>query len=190
MIFKTCYTASFVLLIFLLSVTFLLPAQPIPLSTCTIGQGVISLNPTGGNYAEGTLVSLTPVPDPGWKFDNWTGASSGTSNPLSVRVEKKRIACVGNSITEGALLQNPPQESYPGQLQSLLGSGYEVLNFGYSGATVSNNSPLPYMSQQVYSDALASQADIVTIMLGTNDTFEWLNKKDDFPNALATLAQS
>ncbi|MEM6964304.1 MAG: GDSL-type esterase/lipase family protein, partial [Bacteroidota bacterium] len=162
----------------------------IPLTTCVNGQGNISVNPSEGIYNEGTVVNLTAIPASGWQFDNWSGGASGTTNPLSFTINKKRVACVGNSITEGALLNNPPQESYPGQLQDLLGAAYEVLNFGYSGATVSNNGGLPYMSQQTYTDALASQPDIVTIMLGTNDTFDWMLMGPDFESTLTSMVQS
>src|ERR1044072_3757671 len=47
-----------------------------------------------------------------------------------------RISCVGNSIPAGSRLANPKTEAYPAQLQQLLGSGYEVKNFGVGGRTV------------------------------------------------------
>ncbi|MGL4908313.1 MAG: sialate O-acetylesterase, partial [Bacteroidales bacterium] len=47
-----------------------------------------------------------------------------------------RVACVGNSITEGFKLQNPTTESYPAQLQRMLGSKYMVKNFGKAGTTL------------------------------------------------------
>lgn len=48
---------------------------------------------------------------------------------------KIRVACIGNSITYGAGLQNPFRDSYPGVLEQLLGTGYDVRNFGISGRT-------------------------------------------------------
>jgi hypothetical protein len=41
------------------------------------GNGSVTLNPTGGTYAEGTDVTLTPVPDTDYIFSNWTGADAG-----------------------------------------------------------------------------------------------------------------
>lgn len=42
-----------------------------------------------------------------------------------------RIACIGDSITEGAGAE--PGKFYPSQLQELLGEKWKVQNFGVSG---------------------------------------------------------
>lgn len=47
---------------------------------------------------------------------------------------KKRVACVGNSITENYAL--PDRDKYPSILQGLLGEDYEVRNYGIGGRTV------------------------------------------------------
>jgi lysophospholipase L1-like esterase len=39
---------------------------------------------------------------------------------------KVKIACIGASITYGARLKNPVKESYPAQLQTKLGDGYDT----------------------------------------------------------------
>ena len=77
-----------------------------------------------------------------------------------------KVACVGNSITEG-WNGNP---TYVPILQKLLGSNYVVQNFGKSGATVLKKGDVPYWKQTAFSEALKSKADIITVMLGTNDT--------------------
>ena len=59
-----------------------------------------------------------------------------------------KVACVGNSITYGYTLPNPATDSYPSQLQQLLGDTYEVGNFGKSGATLLNKGHRPYMQQE------------------------------------------
>lgn len=45
-----------------------------------------------------------------------------------------KVACVGNSITYGSGLADPKTQSYPSQLQQLLGEAYEVGNFGTAGS--------------------------------------------------------
>ena len=57
--------------------------------------------------------------------------------------EKIRVACVGNSITYGYLLNNPFQQAFPGVLQQFLGTGYEVRNFVYSARTMLKKGDLP-----------------------------------------------
>jgi acyl-CoA thioesterase I len=79
-----------------------------------------------------------------------------------------KVACVGNSITAGSRLNGA--KTYPQQLQLLLGTGYEVRNFGHSGATAQRHTPIPYWKQTVYSSAKEWQPDIVIIKLGTNDS--------------------
>lgn len=46
-----------------------------------------------------------------------------------------RVACVGDSITYGARLEDREQHSYPAQLQKLLGDDVAVFNFGVGGCT-------------------------------------------------------
>lgn len=82
--------------------------------------------------------------------------------------QKVRIICVGNSITAGAKLNDPPKESYPAQLQVLLGNQYEVFNLGVSGKTVIAANG--YANTPSFKEALLSDPNIVFIMLGTNDS--------------------
>jgi len=77
-----------------------------------------------------------------------------------------KIACVGNSITEG--WNGYP--SYVQPLRELLDSNYVVHNFGKSGATVLRAGDVPYWSQPAFSQVLESDANVILIMLGTNDT--------------------
>lgn len=81
-----------------------------------------------------------------------------------------RVACVGDSITYGAGLKDRNEESYPAWLGRWLGSGYNVRNFGRSGATLLHAGDLPYIKQPQHDEALAFKPDVVIIMLGTNDS--------------------
>ena len=81
-----------------------------------------------------------------------------------------KVACVGNSITYGYLLENRERDAYPAVLQRALGKPYVVGNFGKSGATLLSKGHRPYIEQEEYKQALAFGADIVVIHLGINDT--------------------
>jgi acyl-CoA thioesterase-1 len=78
------------------------------------------------------------------------------------------VACVGDSITHGA--GAPKGLSYPNQLQTILGSGWKINNFGVSGATLLRNGDKPYWKQAALQKALASKPNVVVLMLGTNDS--------------------
>ena len=82
--------------------------------------------------------------------------------------EPIKVACVGDSITQGVGAQKG--KSYPAQLQGLLGDGYQVGNFGVSARTLLRKGDFPYWNEKKYQDALAMEPAIVVIMLGTNDT--------------------
>ena len=81
-----------------------------------------------------------------------------------------RVACAGDSITYGSGLTNREADSYPVCLGRLLGAGYDVRNFGVSGATMLHKGNLPYVRQKAHAAAIAFKPDIVVIMLGTNDS--------------------
>lgn len=83
---------------------------------------------------------------------------------------KIRVACVGNSITFGSKVVNREKNSYPQQLQYILGANYEVKNFGVSGATLLRKGNKPYFSLPQYHEAINFNPNIVLIKLGTNDS--------------------
>jgi lysophospholipase L1-like esterase len=104
---------------------------------------------------------------------------------------KTRIACVGNSITYGSLVANRDKNNYPMQLQNMLGNDYEVKNFGVSGRTLLRKGNLPYWKENAFHEALAFNPDIVTILLGTNDS-KSINRPyfDEFEKDYADLIDS
>ena len=82
-----------------------------------------------------------------------------------------RVACVGNSITEGYGLGW--QEDYPFRLQEMLGDSYKVQNFGVSSMTFANKGPgdnMSYWNTDKFKAALEFNPEIVVIELGTNDS--------------------
>lgn len=89
-----------------------------------------------------------------------------------------KVACIGDSITEGAGLET--SEAYPSQLQLLLKSSYVVGNFGKSGSALLKTSKGDYWTESLYEQALAWNPNVVIIKLGTNDSKEgnWVYKSE------------
>jgi len=79
-----------------------------------------------------------------------------------------KVACIGNSITYGSTASS--DQSYPSQLAKLLGSHYEVKNYGISGRTLLRKGDFPYWRESYFVDAQEYEAQIIIIKLGTNDT--------------------
>ncbi|MEZ0274660.1 MAG: GDSL-type esterase/lipase family protein, partial [Roseimicrobium sp.] len=75
-----------------------------------------------------------------------------------------KVACVGDSITAGSGVKDPAKK-YPAQLGVLLGSEFEVKNFGVGGATMLDEGDKPYKKQKAYTSALEFVPDIVVIKL-------------------------
>lgn len=112
---------------------------------------------------------------------------------INVSAQKKiKVACIGNSITYGYTLPARETQAYPAQLQQMLGSNYDVKNFGKSGSTLLNRGHRPYMEQEEYYKAIAFAGDIVIIHLGINDTDprNWPHFRDDFVKDYITLINS
>ena len=118
-------------------------------------------------------------------------AAFATPSPIDPNVLKRsiRVACVGDSITQGAKLAKGM--SYPEQLQKMLGSPWIVKNFGKSGRTLLKQGDFPYWNESIYQDALQFAPDAVIIKLGTNDTKpqNWKHIAD-FKNDYRALVES
>ena len=101
-------------------------------------------------------------------------ALSATAQEIGV------VACVGDSNT---------QRGYPEILQETLGDGWSAINCGIGAATILDGTLRPIHKTTQYQKALGSSADVVIIMLGTNDANpRWWDakRKTDF---LGTAAE-
>lgn len=93
-----------------------------------------------------------------------------TSSATAQEEKKKtKVACIGDSITYGAGLENRKEECYPNQLQKLLGSKYEVKNFGVGGSTMLKTGKISFWNTKQYKSIFTLQPDVIVIKLGTND---------------------
>lgn len=111
------------------------------------------------------------------------GERSGPVNPANYSGDI-RVACVGNSITFGSGIEDRDQNSYPAQLDNMLGGDWDVRNFGVSGATMLKNGDKPYWDQDAFQQALDFNPHIVIIKLGTNDSkpINWKFRDEFIPD--------
>jgi len=89
---------------------------------------------------------------------------------VSAQQKTIKVACIGNSITEGYGASDPSETGYVAQLKILFGNRYIVENFGSSGATACRNTNKPYASLEIFHAAQIFEPNIVFIALGTNDS--------------------
>ena len=72
------------------------PLRPVYKLSTNVTNGRITLNPTGGEYYEGTEVNILAIADSGYKFDHW----SGDTNLFDYSVSRQNIIVNQNmSIT-------------------------------------------------------------------------------------------
>ncbi len=88
---------------------------------------------------------------------------------------KIKVACVGDSITEGHGIRRQSIDDYPVVLGQKLGDAYAVQNCGRSSTTLQKEGDFPYWLVKEFSNLMAYQPDIVVMKLGTNDSkpYNW-----------------
>ncbi len=98
-----------------------------------------------------------------------TGCASGRIDVSKYKGPIK-VACVGDSITYGAGVEDREKNSYPRVLGQLLGERFDVWNFGVNGATLLAHGDNPWRFTPQFNAALGLRPDVVVIKLGTNDS--------------------
>ena len=106
---------------------------------------------------------------------------------------KIRVACIGDSTTQGAGAEDKATQSYPAQLQTMLGDRYEVMNFGVGSCTLIRKGHPNVWRTLERIKAGNVNPDIVVVSLGINDTCggsrKCWNHKDDFPGDYRDLVE-
>jgi uncharacterized repeat protein (TIGR02543 family) len=126
-----------------------------PLTVNITGSGSVAQTPNQAGYDHGTTVQLTATPEVGYHLVSWSGAASGSTNPLSVLMDQPKtitatfaintytlgITTVGN----GSVLKSPDQATYDhGSVVMLSPSPGQAQHFvGWSGDASGTTDPLP-----------------------------------------------
>jgi hypothetical protein len=61
-----------------------LPTNRFSFSVATEGVGYVTVNESGNSFAAKTSVSVTAIPGPNQQFIGWSGAATGSENPLTL----------------------------------------------------------------------------------------------------------
>ena len=105
------------------------------------------------------------------------------------------VCCAGDSLTFGMTADDPATQSYPSVMAKLTQGGIRFVteNYGLSGAAVDPKDDFffanPYVASPEYAASIATQAEIVLLMLGTNDAF-WSPNRDIFEENFTALLQT
>lgn len=98
-------------------------------------------------------------------------SSDGVFTNMELSGEKNiiKVACVGDSITQGINSTDPQNMTYPAYIQQMLGYDYYVLNAGLSGYSICKIDEYAYFKTNQYLQAREMRPDVVLFALGTND---------------------
>ncbi len=111
------------------------------------GFGTVTNKPRGTRFGDGTVITLTALPDPSQQFLGWTGDASGTQNPLTVTLNQSKVITAQFTKRPTLVLQPCSEPSLADGFQFLLtgefGGRYQVeKNEAWQGwsplATVTN----------------------------------------------------
>ena len=80
-------------------------ANFVSVPACTLAtiapHGSITLNPPGGIYNTGTVVTVTASPNSGYAFANWSGDLTGPVNPTNITMSGNKIVTANFAISSG-----------------------------------------------------------------------------------------
>ncbi len=118
------------------------PPTQYTLTVNAAGAGNVTLNPPGGTYNAGTMVTLTATPNSGYQFSGWSGDLSGSANPATITMNgNKNVTATFTEIPSGSSIVH--EESKTG---------------GASGSTtVTTSTSLTGVSGQLYLAAISTR---------------------------------
>ncbi|CAL2088963.1 conserved exported hypothetical protein [Tenacibaculum sp. 190524A05c] len=98
------------------------PIQRTLTINATNGSVTVSPNPVNGTYDDGTVVTLTAVPDSGYQFDTWSGDATGTTTQITITMDANKTVTASFSTTLGVNEEQfkVPFKLYPNPVNTLL----------------------------------------------------------------------
>lgn len=152
----------------------------------TVSGNTVSENQVSGNHVSGGGISLTTVSgnilvrptlrerrleqSSYMETVGWNEADQMVIGQSTLDFSDKKIACLGDSITQAANLESMEdyqQYSYPTKLAEILGAE-EVVNLGIGGSSIGRYWQDAFVDR--YMD-IPEDTDLILVMGGTNDGF-------------------
>jgi len=132
------------------------------------GSGQVGLNPAGGVYNAGTVVTLTATPSTGFQFSGWSGDLSGSTNPATLTMN-------ANKTVTATFTPLPPTKRTLTLNQ--VGSGNVALNPAGADGVYDHNTvvtltatPMPGFQFSGWSGDLSGSTNPTTITMDGNKT--------------------
>lgn len=102
-------------------------------------NGSVTLNPPGGSYPPDTTVTLTPVPDPNYIFDGWSGTNAAdiidTDGTYTILMNANK------SVTANFVTAVCEEKSIVVSADTFMNSGNTKGSYNYGGSTTIQLNP-------------------------------------------------
>ena len=111
--------------------------------TVVDSNGTVSVSPNQTVFDSNTVVQLTAIPATGYHFTGWSGDTSGSTNPVSITMNRNKKVTASFSIDQypivataenGSITKNPDQAAYDSnstvQLTAFPENGYHFTGWG------------------------------------------------------------
>ncbi len=119
------------------------------LAVVKVGSGTVTLDPAGGVYGDGTIVTLDATPGPGYAFGGWSGDLGGTTNPASITMDSDKavtatftvlsaFALTPSAGTGGSIAPDTVQTVLRGGSKAFIispSAGYQIADVSVDGVS-------------------------------------------------------
>jgi hypothetical protein len=123
------------------------------LTANVIGSGSVTRQPNLSSYTCGAQVQVTANANPGWSFNHWTGALTGTANPATVTMNGPKVITAHfmedvtltiNKVGNGTVTVVPDKAAYKyGEVVTLTATGDTGWAFAnWSGDLTGSTNPI------------------------------------------------
>jgi len=144
--------------------------------TTSATNGSVVKSPQAASYTHGATVSLQAVAAEGYEFAGWSGAVSGSANPVEIVMDSSKSVTAAftvktytltTSATNGSVVRSPESATYAHgstvSVQAVAAEGYHFT--GWSGAVTGSSNPVSLVMDASKSVTAAFAANAYTLSI-------------------------
>jgi len=148
--------------------------------TTNATNGSVVKSPQAATYTHGATVSLQAVAAEGYEFAGWSGAVTGSANPVEIVMDSSKSVTAAftvktytltTSATNGSVVRSPESTTYTHgstvSLQAVAAEGYHFT--GWSGAVTGSSNPVNLVMDASKSVTAAFAANTYTLSISASN---------------------
>jgi hypothetical protein len=171
------------------------------LTVYVVGGGSVTKNPNQATYPEGTVVTLTAVPNLGWSFNAWSGDASGSVSPTTVTMTGNKVVTATftqnqytltiSVVGHGSVTKNPNQATYTyGSIVTLTAvpdSGWSFVSWSGDASGSSLTTTVTITGNKAVTATFTDQYTLTINILGDGSVIKNPNQVTYAYNTVVTL---